>query len=190
MSYITGLTANTQYYVRAYATNNAGSGYGNEVSFITPPMGAHYIGESYGGGIVFYLTDLTGQHGLISSTSDQGISDWGCYMTLIGGTGSGIGTGQANTTNIVNGCSTPGIAASICDNLVLNGYSDWFLPSIGELYQMYLHRDVIGNLNSGSRWSSTEYDDDYAYMITFFNGGFQWTWEKTEPEYVRAIRAF
>jgi uncharacterized protein (TIGR02145 family) len=31
----TGLTANTTYYVRAYATNSAGTGYGNEVSFTT-----------------------------------------------------------------------------------------------------------------------------------------------------------
>ncbi len=34
-SAITGLTANTTYYVRAYVTNVAGTSYGNEVSFIT-----------------------------------------------------------------------------------------------------------------------------------------------------------
>ncbi len=34
-SSITGLTANTKYYVRAYATNSEGTGYGNEVSFTT-----------------------------------------------------------------------------------------------------------------------------------------------------------
>ncbi|MEI7981839.1 MAG: FISUMP domain-containing protein, partial [Bacteroidota bacterium] len=34
-SSITGLTPNTLYYVRAYATNSLGTGYGNEVSFIT-----------------------------------------------------------------------------------------------------------------------------------------------------------
>jgi uncharacterized protein (TIGR02145 family) len=35
-SSLTGLIANTTYYVRAYATNSAGTGYGNEVSFTTP----------------------------------------------------------------------------------------------------------------------------------------------------------
>lgn len=34
-SSITGLAANTTYFVRAYATNGAGTGYGNESSFIT-----------------------------------------------------------------------------------------------------------------------------------------------------------
>jgi hypothetical protein len=34
-SSITGLTANTTYYLRAYATNSVGTAYGNEVSFTT-----------------------------------------------------------------------------------------------------------------------------------------------------------
>ena len=33
-STITGLTANTTYYVRAYATNSKGTGYGNELEFV------------------------------------------------------------------------------------------------------------------------------------------------------------
>jgi uncharacterized protein (TIGR02145 family) len=36
-SNITGLTAGTKYYVRAYATNSGGTAYGNEVSFTTVP---------------------------------------------------------------------------------------------------------------------------------------------------------
>jgi uncharacterized protein (TIGR02145 family) len=35
VSYISGLTYNTTYYVRAYATNSAGTGYGNDGSFTT-----------------------------------------------------------------------------------------------------------------------------------------------------------
>ena len=34
-SFITDLNPSTTYYVRAYATNSVGTGYGNEVSFIT-----------------------------------------------------------------------------------------------------------------------------------------------------------
>ena len=35
ISYMTGLSPNNTYYVRAYATNSAGTSYGNEVSFLT-----------------------------------------------------------------------------------------------------------------------------------------------------------
>ena len=38
-SVMTGLTANTTYYVRAYATNSAGTAYGEQVSFTTLPEG-------------------------------------------------------------------------------------------------------------------------------------------------------
>jgi uncharacterized protein (TIGR02145 family) len=38
-SSLTGLTANTKYYVRAYATNSAGTAYGNEISFTTSSAG-------------------------------------------------------------------------------------------------------------------------------------------------------
>jgi uncharacterized protein (TIGR02145 family) len=37
-SNLTGLAAGTTYYVRAYATNSAGTSYGNELSFITPAI--------------------------------------------------------------------------------------------------------------------------------------------------------
>lgn len=37
-SSITGLTGNTTYYARAYATNVAGTGYGNEITFKTGPI--------------------------------------------------------------------------------------------------------------------------------------------------------
>jgi len=45
-SSLTDLTANTLYYVRAYATNSAGTKYGNEVSFTTLPIAGLTCGES------------------------------------------------------------------------------------------------------------------------------------------------
>jgi hypothetical protein len=38
-SYLTGLTANTPYYIRAYATNSIGTAYGNELTFTTQGAG-------------------------------------------------------------------------------------------------------------------------------------------------------
>jgi hypothetical protein len=37
-SNISGLVANTNYYIRAYATNSEGTSYGNEVTFATNPI--------------------------------------------------------------------------------------------------------------------------------------------------------
>ena len=37
-SHITGLTPNTLYYIRAYATNSVGTAYGNEISFTSTPV--------------------------------------------------------------------------------------------------------------------------------------------------------
>lgn len=61
-SNITGLTANTQYYVRAYATNSAGTSYGNEISFttLTPNYAAMYpTGTVFCNNVVTAVVDVT-----------------------------------------------------------------------------------------------------------------------------------
>lgn len=55
-SNLTGLTATTTYYVRAYATNSAGTAYGNEVSFTTSAGGG---GGTYPTGSVFCASGPT-----------------------------------------------------------------------------------------------------------------------------------
>lgn len=47
VSSITGLAANTTYYVRTYATNSDGTSYGNEVTFTTPPAVTDIDGNVY-----------------------------------------------------------------------------------------------------------------------------------------------
>ncbi|MFM8838743.1 MAG: FISUMP domain-containing protein, partial [Bacteroidota bacterium] len=184
------LTPSTTYYVRAYATNSVGTSYGSEVSFTT--TSSITIGSNYAGGIVFYL-DSTGQHGLVCAPSDQGNFQWGCLGTDIVGTSNAFGTGQANTNLILAGCSQRPIAASVCDDLVLNGYSDWYLPSRDELGLMYsnLHvQGIVGFSNTGY-WSSSQYHDvSYgAWRLWFGDGNFTGNF-KSEPAQVRAVRAF
>ena len=188
-SSLTGLVAGKTYYIRAYAVNGVGVAYGNEVSFTTDAL--PYIGQAYGGGIIFYI-DGSGQHGLIAATSDQGVAVWGCYgSSMPGAQSAAIGTGAINTAAIMANCGGSGIAARLCDNLVLNGYSDWFLPSKDELVVMYQNRTLIGGFQSGYYWSSTEAYPEYAWFYGIYQGNIYSSFEKKYNNYyVRAVRAF
>jgi len=148
------------------------------------------IGDSYAGGIIFYI-DNSGQHGLVCAASDQSLGQWGCYKTEIGGTSKSLGTGQANTSVIVNSCSEAGIAARLCNDLVLNGYDDWFLPSKDELNEMYVNLNLngLGDFTSYWYWSSSECTLDFAWFQNFTDGN-QIFNTKTFNMHVRAVRAF
>jgi len=121
--------------------------------------------------------------------------EWGSYLTFIGGTEQGIGTGQSNTTIIVAWLNSHGEtdrAAQLCDALVYGGYSDWFLPSREELKLMYvnLHSEGVGGFASDGYWSSSEDNANIAWGQLFV-GGYQNTrYGKTNPARVRAVRAF
>ena len=189
MSTITGLSLNTTYYVRAYASNSVGTVYGNEIS-ISPAITT--LGANYQGGIVFYI-DTSGQHGLVCAPTDQSTgAPWGCYGTTIGSTSTAFGAGLANTMAILNGCSDVGIAVRICYDLVLNGYDDWYLPSKGELNLMYsnLKLQGLGGLGDYAYWSSSEYSSDSAWPRDFRLSYSDYLGLKTNTYRVRAIRAF
>jgi hypothetical protein len=194
-SNITGLSKGTLYYVRSYATNSAGTVYGEQKSF-TPKFA---IGENYQGGVIAYI-DHTGEHGLIAAKQDQDICLGWSFVgntPITGATGTAIGTGKSNTTKIVQAQGNSSYAAKLCDDLVLNGYSDWFLPSKDELNLLYINRDVIGGFtNSNVRyWSSTEHDKDRAWYQHFNDGGWQDIYKKVTSGggmcmCVRAVRYF
>ena len=194
-SSLSGLTANTTYYVRAYATNSVGTSYGSLMSFTTLAP-ALTVGQSYQGGIIAYIFQsgdsgyIAGQtHGLIATTSNQTTgSQWGCSGTSIS-TSLTFGAGQTNTVSIVNGCSTSSIAARICNDLVSGGYSDWYLPSYYELEKLYTNRTAIGGFSSTYYWSSSQIGTTTAYSLNFSTGSSLST-SKTSAIYVRAIREF
>jgi hypothetical protein len=175
-------------YVRAYARTSAGVYYSNERSF-TPLILS--IGSTYAGGIIFDL-DSTGQHGLVCAPSNQGNFQWGCQVTGIPNTSTAVGTGATNTAYIVAGCAQRPIAASVCADLVLNGYSDWYLPSIGELQFMYsrLHLQGLGGFGGGWYWSSSQFYPSSAWTMYFVNGYVNDNHAKVNDFQVRAVRAF
>ena len=156
------------------------------------------IGDNYQGGIIGYILqrgdpgfDYGVQHGLIAAASDQGTAEWGCIYTPISGAqGEAIGIGNQNTIGIMNDCSTAGIAARICGDLVLNGYSDWYLPSKDELNKLYINRVAIGGFGNGSYWSSSEPNSSVNAWYQYFQDGNQYYGPKNNSITVRAIRSF
>jgi uncharacterized protein (TIGR02145 family) len=85
VSSITGLTANTTYYVRAFAVNIAGTAYGNEISFTTSPTIATLTTSA--------VSSITG----ISAIAGGDISSDG--GTRVNGKGVCWSTTQNPTTN-------------------------------------------------------------------------------------------
>lgn len=175
----------TVYHVRAYAINAAGTAYGSDLQWI-----ALAVGDSWGGGKVAYI-DATLIHGFIDAGSDQAAAVvWGCQGTnLTGAQGTAIGTGSQNTIDIEAGCATVGTPADICANLVSGGYSDWYLPSNDELWQIYANRVAIGGISYVNYWSSSEVDATNAYRIRFDSGTSTSILKNTTCA-VRAIRSF
>jgi pectin methylesterase-like acyl-CoA thioesterase len=104
VSQVTGLTAGTDYYLRGYATNEAGTGYGNEISFTTldsivvPSVSTSSVSNvmvvsAEGGGVVTdwggdsvvirgVCWNTTGNPTIADNTSEDG-SDLGTYMSFL-----------------------------------------------------------------------------------------------------------
>ena len=157
--------------------------------------------QLYQGGRIAYLLepgdpgyDANVQHGLIMTTGDTATTIWGCSGTNITGTTSTFGSGPTNTQKIVEQCGTAGIAARVCDDLVQNGYSDWYLPSLAEWNKIngYYSSNLIPNLNLALDvyWTSTQDSANTAWLqdTCCFAPGL--TSSKNSSRKVRAIRSF
>ncbi len=155
----------------------------------------HYIGEKFGGGIVFYIDEM-GNYGLIAQTTDLSDGEqWGCKKSRVGA--GDLLDGERNTKLIVEKCKGAH-AAGICAFSNVGGFNDWYLPSQHELRLMYEQRVKIGGFAAGDYCSSTEYRSSSSYrqdpidcwVIQFGREGRLIHYHKDSYYYVRAIRKF
>jgi hypothetical protein len=152
------------------------------------------IGNSYGGGIIFWL-DASGQHGLIAAAADQstGIQWYNGSFTTTGATLDAVYAGMSNTNKIITNQGTGSYAAQVCADysVIVNNeyYDDWYLPSKYELYLLYLQKTAVGGFASADYWSSAEDTNGFAWTQSFVTGS-QSLNGKDDAFYVRAVRAF
>jgi len=165
------LYPNTTYYVRAFATNSAGTAYSNQLTIQTD--GIEGSTGPAGGKIVYDRGEyINGWRYLEIATSDISSSAaWGCPGSNIN-TDNNEGSGLDNTNVIIAGCPTSGIAADLCANYSQNGASDWFLPSADEFVFLYFAANFLPTITdiNGTYWTSTSYyngsNNNYATSIT------------------------
>ena len=161
------LTAGTVTYPNTHGSANqvlstTGSG------TLTWTGGTHTIGESYGGGKVFYVT-TDGLHGLIAETQDQSSScSW------------------YDAQDIISTSSNHSTAGKL--------FTDWRLPTKNELNLLYSQKSLVGSFSTNGYWSSSEDGrTSQGYEIGWlqvFNNGTQTSSYKNLTYYVRAIRSF
>jgi len=116
------------------------------------------------------------------------LAEWGLHGVDCSGTTTAIGSGAANTTAIIAHLTTTGEtgkAAQLTDALVINGFSDWFLPSKDELNQMYINlaESNLGGFNTSGQFPECYYWSSSAgglttlqtWMQRFSDGGVGFT---------------
>jgi len=198
-SNITGLTANTSYFVRAYATNSAGTAYGNQVGFTTiggsvgqPCPGTPtvvYGGQTYNTvqiGTQCWLKENLNIGTKIPGTQEQvnnGIIEKYCYDN--DEANCAIYGGLYQWNEMMQYITTPGVKG-ICP-------TGWHVPTYGEWTTLttFLGGESVaggkmkstsgwynngnGTNNSGftalpgGHWNSSGYFNSYTYMALFYS---------------------
>lgn len=164
--------------------------------------GSRYIGELYGGGIVFHIWRGPDgeEHGLIASLNNLSTGHmWSnVQYTLIGPDAQSIWDGAANTQAIIAQDGHTTSAAQLCTDYTGGGLTDWYLPAIDELILLYNQRyDINRNLaeTPGADlveywyWTSTENAFNDARHFYFYLGSTNSSF-KYKESFVRAVRRF
>lgn len=193
-----GIQKRTQLYINnpssvGLGTNTISSTPGN------PTMSfQNAIGMSAYGGVIGYILkpgdpgyDPNTVKGIVAATGGTGLGNaiWGLNITTVAGTAliEAIGTGLSNTNLIVAAYGAGTYAAKLCRDYNGGGFTDWFMPSLGELGALFQNRSVLiplGIWPTGvSMWSCNESwqipADRYAIAPFSDTMGTTSGWDKT-----------
>jgi hypothetical protein len=163
----------------------------------------HYIGEEFGGGVVFHLwKDASGvEHGLIIDKTDLSAAQvWSNVdQTGIGSSAQSNWDGSSNSNAIVGQAGHTSSASALCLNSTNGAQSDWYLPSVQELNMLWNNYYTVARsltqISGATKlqlayWSSTELGNDGANDFSFVSGSANTVYNKGFTAYVRAVRAF
>ncbi|HAU0369098.1 TPA: DUF1566 domain-containing protein [Legionella pneumophila] len=195
----------------------AGDGISIEGSVIKVDRKTYQIGESYRGGIIFWL-DESAEHGLIASKQDinhgQGVQwrNGASGNKVTNARADGIGAGEGNTNIIIaqqtmdhqSGTFAALMArsyrvqedgetpCSIPTAMNVICYGGWYLPSIYELalLKSNLSQQGFAQFAPDFYWSSTEESSTTAWMQNFATGEQHALKKDSTLGHVRAVSRF
>lgn len=167
---------------------------------LSGPSGCANIGDLCADGTVFAgYHPITQAHLFIPTVDQERPGSPGTYtMYWKNATGTddinpdSTDDGQANHTNR-GGAIANFQAFQACEDLSFGGHNDWYLPSQGELYYIWLVHETIEaggnttNFQNTYHWSSTEYNTTTAWG-QYFTDGYQLNTTKAAVYRVRCVR--
>ena len=143
------------------------------ISFRTPSL---YLSQEIAGGYLFHIADPPvdfdgdgiADLGLICAYEDIIGTTWGCPDLLIGDLSSALGAGFANTQIIINECPEEDITARVIDNLVADGFNDWFMPTYQTLEIMW---NVLADTDdNGTNTGPSDPGNIAGFSAVFYSG--------------------
>ena len=160
-----------------------------------------FIGIYYKGGIIFYVNESDGT-GLVCAINDlEGRYPFGPDI-VTGATDKTVGAGKTNTATIISVYGDGVYAAKAVEDLVFNGYDDWFVPSLDEGRLLNTNRlkiDETAIAKGGISFLDEFYETSTEYPSTDNTGRFHFVYGKDNTygytfksisRPVRVIRAF
>jgi hypothetical protein len=216
------LQPGTTYYYRAYAMVGQEVLYGPQKSFATDTntqvLVSPKLGDFFQGGFVYHIVPpghadydpnfIKGS--VVGALELPGTYQWGCMGTAVQQLSNLVGKGLDNCLNILSFHDLLGnfyqsptschqnnngeVAAKVAMELQHAGYSDWYLPNMGEINLIYdsLHLAGIGNFSTGGfppYWTSSQ-DNANNGLAFFFSSRYNFANNKVAGNKIRPVRNF